>query len=105
MRAKGLRFWAVVNANADLVRGSKDLSAGDVTTYHSGTGQYQVVFSRNVRPCSYQATIGATDHIPPTLSSQITVSYSPENNHAVLVRTANGAGAVQNKAFHLSVTC
>jgi hypothetical protein len=58
-----------------------------------------------VRPCSYQATIGGIEDAPETQSSQITVSYSPDDNHAVLVRTANGAGAEQDKPFHITVTC
>jgi hypothetical protein len=105
VRAKGLRFWAVVDFNGTLKRGSKGLTNADVGRVGSSTGLYDVTFKRDVHPCSYQATIGGAGVAVPTQSSQITVSASPTSNKAVRVRTANGAGGAEDKAFQLAVIC
>jgi hypothetical protein len=47
------RFWAVVNADGSLHRGT-----GVVSTEHLGTGRYTVAFSQSVDECVVLATAG-----------------------------------------------
>ena len=106
VRAKGLRFWAVVNANADLVRGSKHLTQGDVSRFQSSTGIYQVIFDRDVSLCSYQATPPYPGAGSTVGEGQITASALPGNPNGVRVRTAGIKDNVEaDNAFQLAVIC
>jgi hypothetical protein len=100
--AKGLQLWAVVTEGGVLNRGTKKLTAGDVTK--TSLGNYVVSFNRDVRRCSYQATIGSAGFAFPDLG-QIIVSAHPSNVKAVRVRTADRMGNVADRAFQLAVTC
>jgi hypothetical protein len=101
--AGGLGYWAVVNNDGVLTRG-KGLAAGDPAG-RTSPGIYHVIFNREVRSCSYQATIGSPGTGVPVLPSQITVSAHPDNVNAVRIRTANEQNVVADRAFHLAVIC
>jgi hypothetical protein len=112
VRAKGLRFWAVITQGGGLDRGSKRLTDGDVSKVGSSPDVHYVVdFHRDVRPCSYQATIGSEVDAVPENDSQVTVSREPGNFNAVRVRTATGPNTASGKntaapmPFQLAVTC
>ncbi len=75
------------------------------------SGQYFVTFNRDVRQCSYQATIGASANstigwstVPP---GQVTVSFMPRSGGlgAVVVETYDAAGNFTPRDFHLAVFC
>jgi hypothetical protein len=107
--AGGLDMWAVVNSGGGIVRKSGVLSGGRMTT-----GIYQVKFERDVRNCSYQATIGNPGPVISDQDSQITVSALPStfnnvpipnNINGVLVRTADRTNVPSDRAFQLAVSC
>jgi hypothetical protein len=100
--AKGLRLWAVVTQAGALDRGTKKLTAGDVTK--TSTGNYLVSLNRDVRRCAYQATIGSAGVAFPDLG-QIIVSAQPNNDNAVRIRTADRTGNIADRPFQLAVTC
>ena len=101
--AGGLGTWAVVNNDGIAVRG-RGLAPGDPAG-RTSTGIYHVIFNRDVRGCAYEATQGSPGTTVPVLPSQISVSAHPTNPNAVRVRTANEAGTVADRAFHLAVIC
>ena len=87
------RLWAVINASGTTGRGSGVTGSAKV-----GTGQYEVVFNRDVTTCSYQATLSVT---------QGEVIAQPRSlvPNGVFVGTYSSAGAAADKAFHLAVFC
>jgi hypothetical protein len=103
------RYWAVVEQNGGRNRG-EGLAAVDPTVRLSD-GLYRVTFDRDVRDCSYQATIGSPDHVVPVKDSQVTVSRDPNNFNAVRVRTAtgpimaSGTNTAADRPFQLAVSC
>jgi hypothetical protein len=101
--AGGLGYWAVVNNDGVLVRG-KGLAAGDPAG-RTSAGIYHVIFNREVRSCSYQATIGSPGTGVPVFNSQISVGAHPDNVNAVRIRTAGLNNVVADRAFHLAAIC
>jgi hypothetical protein len=95
----GARF-AVVNGGGQLVRG-RDVSSAART----GDGRYQVIFNADIRGCAYFATVGDPSAAGPPQNSQVSVSSLASNVNGVAIRTENGAGAEQNRPFHLIVMC
>ena len=95
----GARF-AVVNAGGQLVRGRNISSAA-----RTAEGRYQVILTGDVRNCAYFATVGDPTAAGPPQNSQISVASLASNVNGVAVRTENGAGAEQNRGFHLIVMC
>jgi hypothetical protein len=87
------RLWAVINVSGTTGRGSGVTGSAKV-----GTGQYEVVFNRDVTTCSYQATLSVT---------QGEVIAQPRSlvPNGVFVGTYSSAGAAADKAFHLAVFC
>ena len=100
--AKGLKLWAVVTQAGVLNRGTKKLTASDVTK--TSTGNYVVDFNRDVSSRSYQATIGSAGVAFPDLG-QIIVSAQPNNDDAVRVRTADSMGNIADRPFQLAAIC
>ena len=98
--ADGLTRQAVVAATGTLSRGS-----GATSVTRSGEGQYQVVFSADVKSCAYFATLGDTaDGAPP--AGEIAVSSLAGNANGVLVVTRDSTGAATaDRPFHLIVSC
>jgi hypothetical protein len=101
--AKGLKFWAVVDSDGDFMRGHGLVDAGDKAV-HTSPGNYHVIFKRDVRNCSYQATIGSPGTALPD-RGQIIVAAHPNIQNAVRVRTADGMSNVADRAFQLAVIC
>jgi hypothetical protein len=62
------------------------------------TGQYEVVFNRDVTACSYQATMSITQ-------GETVVQPRTGVPNGVFVGTYTSAGAAADKAFHLAVFC
>ena len=98
--ADGLTRHAVVSATGTLARGR-----GTTSTARTGEGQYQVVFSADVKACTYFATLGDTaDGAPP--AGEIAVSSLAGNANGVLVVTRDSTGAATvDRPFHLTVSC
>lgn len=91
-------FFAVVNANGTLSRGF-----GVVSSTRLGVGQYQVVFSHNLRGSAYIGTIGLSGAVGVSPSGQIAVIGRAGNVNAVFVQTFAANGAAADRGFHLAV--
>ena len=92
--------YAVVNANGTLARGTSGTSSASTGL----TGNYEVLFDRDVRSCAYTATIGA----PTTAIANpgaITVAQRGGKPNGVFLTVKDVDGARQAQPFHLVVTC
>lgn len=96
---QGTQFgWAIVQANGTLVRGVNATSSAKL-----GTGNYEVIFNRNVSQCAYQAminqsTVGAEIAAEPRLGAV-------PNPNGVFVITSTSTGAPADFPFHLFFLC
>jgi hypothetical protein len=97
--ADGLGRHAVISNVGATVRGR-----GVASSSQTGTGQYAVVFDRDVRNCVYTATLGDESAAGPG-NGQISVTSQAANVNGVRVVTRNSAGEVENRSFHLVVSC
>jgi hypothetical protein len=91
--------FAVVDSTGVLVRGDEAASVG-----HPSTGNYIVLFTRNIRHCAYVATVGAPDNAKPPLGIAAVASEAA-NANAVHVRTWGVEGTLRDRPFHLAVIC
>ncbi len=98
-QARAHTLWAVVDDTGALSRKS-----GATTSSKLGTGEYEVVFSRDVTTCAYSATIGTPDTTEPQ-AGEIGVSQRSGKANAISVVTRTSAGARADRAFHLTVNC
>jgi len=99
--AAGVDLWAVVNSDGVLIRGKGQ--AGDPAS-RTGVGVYDAIFNRDVRGCSYQATLGGVGTGGPP-RGQVSVTSHPGSVNGVRVRTEDDAGTPADKSFHLAVLC
>ena len=97
--AEGVVRQAVVSDVGAMVRGR-----GVAASAQTGTGQYQVVFDRDVRQCIYTATLGDESASGPG-TGQIAVTSAASNVNGVRVVTRDSTGAQANRSFHLVVSC
>jgi len=91
--AQALNKFAFVNG-ADGALGEK---RGATTSGRSATGIYSVDFSSDVSKCARIATITGT------AAGQVATDLTDADT--VAVRTFDGAGALADRSFHLTVTC
>jgi len=82
-----------INASGTTGRGS-----GVTGSAKLATGQYEVVFNRDVTGCSYQATMSITQ-------GEAVVQPRTSVPNGVFVGTSTSAGAAADRAFHLAVFC
>jgi hypothetical protein len=103
---QGQNNWAVVSAPGVVVRSSG--AVGSVTVDHvASSGQYEVIFSKDVSGCAYQATIGDTGTAVP-VQGLISVSGDADSDtgNDVFVQTFEKTGTtLTDSPFHLTVTC
>jgi hypothetical protein len=97
--ADGVNRHAVISDVGATVRGR-----GVASSAHTGPGQYQVVFDRDVRNCVYMATLGDESAAGPG-NGQISVTSAAANVNGVRVVTRGSAGTNENRSFHLIVSC
>jgi hypothetical protein len=62
------------------------------------TGQYEVVFNRDVTACSYQATMSIS-------AGEVVAQPRSGVPNGVFVATSNSSGTASDRAFHLAVFC
>jgi hypothetical protein len=101
-KADGMSLTAVVAAN-----GSASRALGAVSSTRLGEGNYEVIFNRDVRPCTYAATIGDIGAANPG-DGLVNVSQRATNVNGVQVRTSNANGTNNppaDRSFHLIVSC
>jgi hypothetical protein len=97
--ADGVTRHAVISNVGATVR-----SRGTTSSSQTATGDYQVIFDRDVRGCVYSATLGDESAAGPG-NGQISVTSVATNVNGVRVRTRDSAGELANRSFHLIVSC
>jgi len=95
----GVTRHGVVSNVGALVRGR-----GITGSSQSGPGQYVVIFDRDVRGCTYFATLGDESAAGPG-NGQVSVTSAAANVNGVRVVTRDSAGEFANRSFHLLVNC
>lgn len=93
-------LFAVVEGNGTLVRGN-----GVTSVVKAGTGDYRVVFDRNLRGCGYTGNVGQTGDLGSQADGSVTVAGDNANVNGVYVSTHNQAGTGTDRPFHLTVDC
>jgi hypothetical protein len=94
--APAIKYFAVVEANGRLVRGSAT-SGGSA----GSPGSYVVGFPESVAGCAYSATVGTADGTPAP-AGRATVRSADTR---VAVQTFDSAGNAADVPFHLIVAC
>ncbi|MGI8946166.1 MAG: hypothetical protein ACR2GL_08015 [Thermoleophilaceae bacterium] len=97
--ADGVTRQAVVSNVGATVR-----ARGVASSAKSGTGQDSVVFDRDVRLCTYIATLGDESASGPG-TGQISVTSAASNVNGVRVVTRNSDGTLADRSFYLLVSC
>lgn len=97
--ADGLGRHAVISDTGATVRGR-----GVSSSSQTGTGQYLVVFDRDVRQCTYFATLGDESASGPG-TGQVAVGSAASSVNGVHVVTRASDGTAANRSFHLLVSC
>lgn len=100
-------LWAVVDANGTLVRSSDGVASAELLDGAIPAGDYAVVFDRDISECAYQATVGRPGvNVGPAAGFAQVANWTDDPDHGVIVftRDQNGGG-VENRGFHLLVTC
>ena len=98
--AQAKDLWAVVAADGALSRKNPAAaSAGKL-----GTGEYEVVFDRDVTACAYNVTLGSTDTTEAP-AGEAGASQRAGNAKAVAVVTRDSGGTKADRPFHLTVNC
>ena len=93
--------FAVVGSDGITVRGR-----GVTSSQRFNTGNYEVIFNRNVTACAYVLTEGSTGSSSVTpLPGYGTVVGRKGNANGVYITTFNSDGVLANRAFHLVVVC
>jgi hypothetical protein len=98
--AQAKDLWAVVTADGGLSR----KNAAVASAAKLATGEYEVVFDRDVTACAYNVSIGSSDTTEPALGESA-ASQRAGNVKAVAVVTADSAGTKADRPFHLTVNC
>jgi hypothetical protein len=93
-------LFAVVNSDGSLARGF-----GAVSSRILFTGQYEVVFNRNMTGCAFVATLGSSGSFTVPPSGEIAVAGRTDKVNAVFIATYGSGGAFANGGFHLAVHC
>ena len=96
--------FAVVDSDGTLVRGSSSVVSASRTG--SSSGNYQVIFNKDVTGCGFVATIGQIGSSGVALPGAISVaglSANPVNG--VFIQTTGFDGSSSDRPFHLSVVC
>ena len=95
-------LWAVINADGTTARASGVRSSKKDTP--ASTGEYDVIFKRNVSKCAYIASFADERQTGEVSAS----SMGPGTPNGVYVQTvsSNGTNEVyRDKPFHLAVFC
>jgi hypothetical protein len=93
-------LFAVVESTGTLARGNRAIS-----TSHLSTGNYEVIFDKNVNKCAFTASIGTTSTGSIPTPGVITVAGRAGNRAGVFIRIVDRNGNSLDSSFHLSVTC
>lgn len=98
--AQAKDLWAVVAADGAVPR----KSAAVASAAKLATGEYEVVFDRDVTACAYNVTLGSTDTTEAP-AGETGASQRAGNVKAVAVVTRDSTGTKADRPFHLTVNC
>jgi len=96
--APATALWGVVAAAGTMSRGSHVTACEKVAT-----GQFVVIFDRDVKACAFVGSLGGT--AAESVVGQISATRRSINANGVFVRTYDSAGTAADKSFHLAVFC
>lgn len=91
------RLTAVVNSSGGIAR-----SQGTTASNRVSEGSFEVTFNQSITTCTYSATLGSVSGSPLPIGQ---VAVGTASTNAVLVRTRDSAGTLQDHPFHLVVVC
>jgi hypothetical protein len=91
-------LWAVIATNGTTSRNSHVTSSEKVAT-----GQYVVIFDRDVKACAFVGSVGGI--AAESVVGQISATRRSINANGVFVRTYDSAGTAADRSFHLAVFC
>lgn len=100
-------LWAVVRQNGNLVRSSDGVVSSERLDGTATTGDYGIVFERDISDCAYQATAGSTTtNVGPSPAYAMVANLTgdADNGVIVFVKDQDGAGT-ETRSFHVLVTC
>jgi hypothetical protein len=100
---QGQNNWAVVSSAGSVVRNSG--TAGSVTASNTGTGLYEVLFSKDVSGCAFTATLGDSGTTVPAPVGFVSVSGDSGNVDGVIVQTYDSTLTPTDDSFHVYVSC
>jgi hypothetical protein len=91
-------LWAVIHADGTTARASGVKSSKkDAST---GTGEYDVIFKRNVSGCAYVASFADERQ-----TGEVSASSLAGTPNGVFVQTGTSGGGLSDRNFHLAVFC
>jgi len=100
------RYWAVVNTNGTLARGSAGATSASLSS--PPNGQYTVDWAGSPDPinCSFLATIGRTNSNSSSATNGVKGQVSVTTfTGEVFVETLDDAGAFAPNSFHVAMLC
>jgi hypothetical protein len=101
---QGQNNWAVVGSDGTVARNSG--APGSVTVNHTATsGVYEVLFSKDVSGCAFDATLGDTGTVTPAPVGFVSVSGDLGNADGVIVQTYDSSLTSTDESFHVYVSC
>jgi hypothetical protein len=95
-------FFAVVNHDGSLARGSVGVTSSKVASF---TGAYVVGFGTDVSGCAFVSTVGNTGNGGTPPAGDANTAGRSADVKAVFVQTYNAAGTTTDDSFHLIVVC
>ncbi len=100
-------LWAVVDADGTLERSSDGVAGATLLGGVVPAGDYVVTFDRDISNCAYQATVGRPGvNVGPLPGFAQVANWTGDADNGVIVFTKDQDGAgVENRGFHLLVTC
>jgi hypothetical protein len=96
-------MWALVNANATLGRGSAALVS--VAQVNSTSGQFEVIFDRDISSCAYLASIGLAGNNATPPAGFVGTTGRQNKPNGIFVTTYNSAGTLTAESFFVQVVC
>jgi hypothetical protein len=93
-------FTAVVDADGTLARGLNAVSAT-----HLDTGQYEVLFNKDVTLCGYTATVGLSGSAGASPFGTVNVAKRGGTKKAIFVQTFDTTNILSDLGFHVIVAC
>jgi hypothetical protein len=96
--ANATALWAVVAGDGTLARGSHVTSAASF-----GSGNYEVIFDRDVSGCAFVAGRGGIDD--ENSVGQVSATRRLNIVNGVFLKTYDSAGTAADGPFHLAVFC